>query len=160
MLPYWYECQSLDIQARPTQPKIRWFVIRNDEALLKDLEEKWHLTALQTNWKIEPVLHFSGDSNALSLNHEDPATEVEAGTSSDTQPPPTSDAFLGISESLPMEGVNSHHTNGSLSHLHNSTLSITYFNARSVFCKLDNLKLVCAIPYSLDITPPPFYFFA
>ena len=44
-----------------------------------------------------------------------------------------------------MEGVNSHHTNSSLSHLHNSTLSIMYFNTRSVFCKLDNLKLVCAM---------------
>ena len=46
-------------------------------------------------------------------------------------------------ESLPLEGVNSHHTYSSLSH--NSTLSIMYFNARSVFHKLDNLKLVCAI---------------
>ena len=44
-----------------------------------------------------------------------------------------------------MEGVNSHHTYSSLSHLHNSTLCIMYFNARSVFHKLDNLKLVCAI---------------
>ena len=44
-----------------------------------------------------------------------------------------------------MEGANSHHTDSSLSHLHNSTLSIVYFNARSVFRKLDNLKLVCAI---------------
>ena len=44
-----------------------------------------------------------------------------------------------------MEGVNSHHNDSSLSHPHNSTLSIMYFNARSVFCKLDNLKLVCAI---------------
>ena len=43
-----------------------------------------------------------------------------------------------------MEGVNSHHTYSSLSHLHSSTLSIMYFNARSVFCKLDSLKLVCA----------------
>ena len=48
-----------------------------------------------------------------------------------------------VSESLPLEGVNSHHTYSSLSH--NSTLSIMYFNARSVFRKLDNLKLVCAI---------------
>ena len=44
-----------------------------------------------------------------------------------------------------MEGVNSHHTYSSLSHLHNSTLSIMYVNARSVFRKLDDLKLVCAI---------------
>ena len=42
-----------------------------------------------------------------------------------------------------MEGANSHHTDSSLSH--NSTLSIVYFNARSVFRKLDNSKLVCAI---------------
>ena len=41
-----------------------------------------------------------------------------------------------------MEGVNSHHTDSSLSHPHNSTM---YFNARSVLRKLDNLKLVCAI---------------
>ena len=70
-----------------------WFVIRSDEALLKNLEEKWHLIALQTNWKIEPVLRFSYDSDTTSLNHEDPPTEFEAGTSSDTQLP--SDAFLG-----------------------------------------------------------------
>ena len=50
-----------------------------------------------------------------------------------------------VSESLPMEGVNSHQTDSSLSHPHNSTLSIMYFNARSVLRKLDNLKLVCAI---------------
>ena len=48
-----------------------------------------------------------------------------------------------VSESLPLEGVSSHHTYSSFSH--NSTLSIMYFNARSVFRKLDNLKLVCAI---------------
>ena len=53
------------------------------------------LIALQTNWKIEPVLCFSYDSDATSLNHEDPPTEFEAGTFSDTQPPPTSDALLG-----------------------------------------------------------------
>ena len=41
-----------------------------------------------------------------------------------------------------MEGVNSHHTDSSLSHPHNSTM---YFNAKSVLRKLDNLKLVCAI---------------
>ena len=44
-----------------------------------------------------------------------------------------------------MEGVNSLQTDSSLSHAHNSTLSIMYFNARSALRKLENLKLVCAI---------------
>ena len=83
-------------KTNPTKNSSKWwFVIRSDEALLKDLEEQWHLIALQTNWKIEPVLCFSDNSDATSLNHEDPPAEFEAGTSSDTQPPPTSDAFLG-----------------------------------------------------------------
>ena len=83
-------------KTNPTKNSSKWwFVIRSDEALLKDLEEKWHLIALQTKWKIEPVLRFSDDSNATSLNHEDPPTEFEAGTSSNTHTPPTSDAFLG-----------------------------------------------------------------
>ena len=83
-------------KTNPTKNSSKWcFVIRSDEALLKNLEEKWHLIALQTNWKIEPVLRFSYDSDTTSLNHEDPPTEFEAGTSSDTQPPHTSDAFLG-----------------------------------------------------------------
>ena len=85
-------------KTNPTKNSSKWwFVIRSDEALLKDLEEKWHLIALQTNWKIEPVLRFSDDPNATSPNHEDPPTEFaefKAGTSSDTQPPPISDAFL------------------------------------------------------------------
>ena len=83
-------------KTNPTKnPSKWWFVIRSDEVLLKDLKEKWHLIALQTNRKIEPVLCFSNDSNATSLNHENPPTEFEAGNSSDIQPPPTSDAFLG-----------------------------------------------------------------
>ena len=72
----------------------------------------------------------------------------KAGISSDTHPPaPIPDAFLenNSHESLLMEGVNSHHTDSSLSHAPNSTLSIMYFNARSVLRKVDNLKLVCAI---------------
>ena len=85
-------------KTNPTKNSSKWwFVIRSDEALLKNLEEKWHLIALQTNWKIEPVLRFSDDPNATSPNHEDPPTEFaefKAGTSSDTQPPPISDAFL------------------------------------------------------------------
>ena len=115
--------------------------------LLKGLEEKWRPIALQTSWMIEPVLRFSDDLNATSLNREAPPTEFEARTSSDIHPSATSDVFFRgqVSESLPMEGVNSHHTNSSLSHLHNSTLFLMYINARSVFCKLDNLKLVCAI---------------
>ena len=83
-------------KTNPTKNSSKWwFVIRSDEALLKDLEEKWHLIALQTNWKIEPVLRFTDDSNATSPNHEDPPTEFEAGTSSDTHPSaPIPDAFL------------------------------------------------------------------
>ena len=47
-----------------------WFVIRSDEALLIGLEAKWHVLALQTNWKIEPVLRLSDDPNAASPNHQ------------------------------------------------------------------------------------------
>ena len=68
-------------KTNPTENSSKlWFVIRNETLL--DREEIWHLIALQTNWKIEPVLRFSDDSNATFLNHEDPSREFEAGTSS------------------------------------------------------------------------------
>ena len=58
-------------KTNPTKNSSKWwFGIRSDEALLKDLEEKWHLIALQTNWKIEPVLRLSDDPNAASPNHQ------------------------------------------------------------------------------------------
>ena len=57
-------------KTNPTKNSSKWwFVIRSDKALVKNLEEKWDVIALQTNWKIEPVLHFSDDSNATSLHH-------------------------------------------------------------------------------------------
>ena len=58
-------------KTNPTKNSSKWwFVIRSDEALLKDLEEKWHLIVLQTNWKIEPVLRFSDTSKgANSIGH-------------------------------------------------------------------------------------------
>ena len=78
--------------------------------------------------------------------------------SSRLEPPPILTPLLllmlfreQVSESLPMEGANSHHTDSSLSHLHNSTLSIVYFNARSVFRKLADFPKANYLLDELDL---------
>ena len=39
-----------------------WFVIREEESVLRDLERNWNLISMQTSWKLEPLVEFESTS--------------------------------------------------------------------------------------------------
>ncbi len=42
-----------------------WFVIRGEESVLEELQKEWPTIALQTSWKLEPVLSYADDPVCL-----------------------------------------------------------------------------------------------
>ena len=41
-------------------------MLRGEEATLQRLEEAWQQIAIQTEWKLEPVLHFCDDADVVT----------------------------------------------------------------------------------------------
>ena len=42
----------------PSRVQKWWFMVRGDEELIKQLEEKWDIVAMQTAWKLEPAFMY------------------------------------------------------------------------------------------------------
>ena len=66
-----------------------WFVVRGTEEVLTKIKNEWERVSLQTNWKIEPVLHFQPATD--SAESESQSSTVSAESPSET----TSQPFLG-----------------------------------------------------------------
>ena len=39
-----------------------WFVVREEESVLRDLERNWNSISMQTSWKLEPLVEFESTS--------------------------------------------------------------------------------------------------
>ena len=64
-----------------------WFVLRADENVLKRLEESWGAIAIQTNWKLEPLLSFAEEQpNPPRSQAQDESGEAGQSSQSPRQP--------------------------------------------------------------------------
>ena len=52
-----------------------WFVIRGKEEVLEKLHREWNPIAVQTAWKLEPVLSYSDLSNREARSEIDPGAD-------------------------------------------------------------------------------------
>ena len=91
----------------PTKRQTKWwFVIRGEENLLTILEEQWHSIALQTNWKLEPLLRFDDSSSESTVNSPTSSEKPEDVTSSPESAQPKT--MIQDSSELPNEFASSH----------------------------------------------------
>ena len=74
-----------------------WFVVRGEEPSLVQLEEKWHLVAMHTNWKLTSLLQYakpeSEDNPSPSVSPQCEAgvnDSVNIKTAENAPPPPLS----------------------------------------------------------------------
>ena len=58
-----------------------WFVIRAEESALVQLQKDWHLVAMQTDWKLTPLLQHNHAGSLQSNSTETPRVEQHAVTS-------------------------------------------------------------------------------
>ena len=73
-----------------------WFVVRAEESILQELTESWNAIAIQTNWKLEPLLVFADEiqpqQNCSNADDEAQLTHInqeESGTNADDEAQPT-----------------------------------------------------------------------
>ena len=70
-----------------------WFVLRGDEDTLVKLESEWEQVRLQTNWKLEPLQVFAGDSGPVEDSGPTAAT-IELQVDENSSNTPNSESFL------------------------------------------------------------------
>ena len=47
-----------------------WFVVREEESVLRDLERNWNLISMQISWKLEPLMEFESTHTDSIPPHE------------------------------------------------------------------------------------------
>jgi len=63
-------------QRDPHQVTKWWFVLRGEEEVLQQLQEEWPSVALQTTWKLQPVLYVPTSTQELSDSVSSPGVDV------------------------------------------------------------------------------------
>ncbi len=70
-----------------------WFVIRGDEEILGQLEDKWNLVQMQVDWKLEPLYSFVDATCNTTIQQPDNSTPLS--------PPVTEPSQAGASSAPP-----------------------------------------------------------
>jgi hypothetical protein len=70
-----------------------WFVIRGDEEILGQLEDKWNLLQMQVDWKLEPLYSFVDATCNTTIQQPDNSTPLS--------PPVTESSQAGASSAPP-----------------------------------------------------------
>ena len=141
----------------------RWFVVHADEVLLSELDNKWNSVNLQTSWVLrhcskpaDTASPTKDSSTAGSHITSKTTTLTELAVDTNPSPPssppepqstqlyypdsatPTSCTFFRSSDrgsgNSPPHPMNT-----------NSHITLLHYNARSLFPKLNNLKVECEI---------------
>ena len=69
-----------------------WFVIRGQESVLEQLQKEWNFVAIQTNWKLTPLLQFTTPIHEAQLPDELPNPDPNnPGKSAGSHPAASSD---------------------------------------------------------------------
>ena len=83
-----------------------WFVVRGEESVLEQLQNKWSAISVQTLWRLEPVLSYGDDpvGPATEQVHSVAAEDLNSEEQPGQQPTP----LQPVSQHLPVSPVTSH----------------------------------------------------
>ena len=82
-----------------------WFVVRADESVLQKLTESWNAVAIQTNWKLEPLLVYA-DKIQAHLSDSDANSDSETQPASSSNQERTNTNKSSMAESLSVQNAN------------------------------------------------------
>jgi hypothetical protein len=68
-----------------------WFVIRGDEEILGQLEDKWNLVQMQVDWKLEPLYSFVDAACNTAIQQPDNSTPLSPSQAGASSAPPAND---------------------------------------------------------------------